>query len=265
MSELQLDLFAEVADVPVDVCPCLPHTREPSDIRDARQSAKVEPLRFILSDPDERWTITAAHLDEVKRGKATRRLVGRCSCGWVSEFGLHSFGQRSPDRLLAHLRSHQLESRPPAWQVEGERVGWRKVRLLDGRVHCASADCHRLAPLPGRRRSEPAAEHRLTGGFGEPCFLHGGLFYDRLYHWEEHDPEDHSGEPRWSFAGGLLDPQGVFWHFWCAPLEGRRPFGFLRDEERSTPADDCSDIEGSIPMSKAQPPRPPDQERNGAP
>jgi len=265
MSELQLDLFTDVTEAPVDAGGCLPISHEPSDIQGARQPPKVEPLRFILSEPDGRWTITTAHLDEVKRDKATRRLVGRCSCGWVSEFGLHSFGQRSPDRLLAHLRSHQLESRSPAWQVEGERNGWRKVSLLAGRVHCASAYCHRLGPLPGQRRTDLAAEHRLTGGFGEPCFLHGGILYDRLYHWEEHDPEDHSGEPRRSFAGGLLDPQGVFWHFWCAPFEGRRLFEFLRDEERSTPADDFLDIERSIPMPMAQPSRPPDQERNGAP
>jgi hypothetical protein len=30
----------------------------------------------------------------------------------------------------------------------------------------------------------------------------------------------------------------VFWHFWCAPLEGRRLFGFLREGERGATADD---------------------------
>lgn len=264
MTELQLDLFAAATDAPVATSRCPPRTPETSGIQCVRQSTEVEPIRFVLSDPEGRWTVTTSHQDEVKRGKATRRLIGRCSCGWTSEFGLHPYAHRGPDWLLVHLRSHQLESRPPVWQVEAEGNGWRKARLLAGRVHCASAECHRLSGPPGRRGRELGAEHRLTGGFGEPCNLHGGALYDRLYHWEEHDPEDHSGEPRQSFAGGLLDSQGVFWHFWCAPLEGRRPFGFLRDEERS-PTDDCSDIERSIPMPMIQPPRPPGQERNGAP
>lgn len=236
MSEVQLDLFAEVA-APIDAIWCPSQTHEPLLIQDARQSAATEPIRFVFADPEGRWTITTSHQDEVKRGKARRRLVGRCSCGWVSEFGLRSYGPCGPDRLLAHLRSHQLESRPPAWRVEAERKGWRKVRLLAGRVHCASSHCHRLGAPTGRRGRDLGVEYRLTGGFGEPCTAHGGALYDRPYHWEEHDPEDHSGEPRQSFAGGLLNPQGVFWHFWCAPIEGRRVFGFLREEERGTAAD----------------------------
>ncbi|MCZ7576279.1 MAG: hypothetical protein M5U18_04215 [Dehalococcoidia bacterium] len=244
MSELQLDLFAEVA-APVDAIQRPPHTDESLLIQGAGQPTGAEPIRFVLADPEGRWTITTSHEDEVRRGKTTRRLVGRCSCGWVSEFGLHSYGRSSPDRLLAHLRSHQLESRPPAWQVEAER------RLAEGTpprrtVHCASAQCHRLGPLTGRRGRDLSAEYRLTGGFGEPCIAHGGALYDRPYHWDEHDPEDHSGELRQSFAGGLLDPQGVFWHFWCAPLEGRRLFGFLRAEERSAPADDRSQGEDAF-------------------
>lgn len=238
MSELQLDLFAAAADVPVGTGRCPPRTPETLGIQSARQSAEAEPIRFVLSDPDGRWTVTTSHQDEVKRGKATRRFTGRCSCGWISEFGLHPYGRCGPDRLLVHLRSHQLESRPPVWQIEAEGNGWRKVRLLAGRVHCASAECHRLSRLPGRRVRDLGAEHRFAGGFGEPCKLHGGALYDRRYHWEEHDPEDHSGEPRQSLAGGLLDPQEVFWHFWCAPLDGRRLFGFLRENERAGTTDD---------------------------
>lgn len=112
-----------------------------------------------------------------------------------------------------------------------ERDGWRRVRLLAGRVHCAYADCQRLGPPPGKRRPDAGQEYRLAASFGEPCPEHGGALYDRPYHWEEHDPEDHCGEPRQSYAVGLLDPEGTFWHYWCAPLHGRRLFGFLHQEE----------------------------------
>ncbi len=87
-----------------------------------------------------------------KRGKVTRRMVGRCSCGWVSGFRLHPYGSSGPDLLVAHLRSHELETQPPAWRVDAELNGWRRVHLLAGRVHCASADCHRLGPPAGKRR-----------------------------------------------------------------------------------------------------------------
>lgn len=190
-----------------------------------------EPYAFTIADQRGRWTISAGHEDEVKRGKHTRRMVGRCSCGWVSDFHLHPYGRTGPDLLVAHLRSHQLESQPPQWVVEQERGSWSSVRLLAGRVHCSSAECHRLGTLPGQRRPPTDQAHRLSLGFGEPCQGHGGVAYDRPYHWEEHDPQDHSGEPRRSYAVGLLDPEGVFWHFWCAPVEGRRLFGFLHQRE----------------------------------
>ncbi len=194
-------------------------------------SPHVEPYRFSLTDPQGRWIIAAAHEDEVKRGKVTRRMVARCSCGWVSAFRLHPYGSTGPDLLVAHLRAHELETRPPAWRVDAERNGWRRVQLLAGRVHCASADCHRLGPPAGTRRPRAGQDYRLAAGFGEPCPGHGGALHDRVYHWEQHDPEDHSGEPKQSHAVGLLDPDGTFWHYWCAPLEGRGLFGFVRHEE----------------------------------
>ncbi|MBE0609236.1 MAG: hypothetical protein IH609_07645 [Dehalococcoidia bacterium] len=194
-------------------------------------SVGVEPYRFSLTDSQGRWIIAAAHEDEVKRGKVTRRMVGRCSCGWASGFRLRPYGSSGPDLLVAHLRSHELETRPPAWRVDAERDGWRQVQLLAGRVHCASADCHRLGPPAGKRRPEVGQEYRLAAGFGEPCPGHSGALHDRVYHWEEHDPEDHSGEPNQSHAVGLLEPDGTFWHYWCAPLNGRRLFGFVRDGE----------------------------------
>jgi len=133
--------------------------------------------------------------------------------------------------LVAHLRSHELETRPPAWGVDAERDGWRRVHLLAGRVHCASADCHRLGPPAGTRRPRTGQDFRLVAGFGEPCPGHSDVVHDRVYHWEEHDPEDHSGEPQQSHAVGLLDPDGTFWHYWCAPLVARHLFGFVRHEE----------------------------------
>ena len=129
------------------------------------------------------------------------------------------------------------ETQPPSWRVDAEPNGWRRVHLLAGRVHCASAECHRLGPPAGTRRAQTRQDYRLDAGFGEPCSGQGGALHDRLYHWEEHDPEDHSGEPKQSHAVGLLDPDGTFWHHWCAPLEGRALFGFLRAEERSDGAD----------------------------
>ncbi|MBE7518410.1 MAG: hypothetical protein HS107_04105 [Thermoflexaceae bacterium] len=247
MADRQLDLFGEaVADLPDIAAPReLPEEGDPllshhvtlvvahDDSRPIGDDSplQVEPYRFSLTDPQGRWIITAAHEDEVKRGKATRRMVGRCSCGWVSGFRLYPYGSTGPDLLVAHLRSHELETRPPAWRVDAERNGWRRVRLLAGRVHCASGNCHRLGPAPGKRRPEVGQEYRLAAGFGEPCPGHGGALHDRVYHWEEHDPEDHSGEPKQSHAVGLLDPDGTFWHYWCAPLEGRGLFGFVRDDE----------------------------------
>ena len=247
MDDRQLDLFGEaVADAPALVSaqkfsqagePTRSHdfilVAADDDCQPAGEtfSPQVEPYRFSLTDPEGRWLITAAHEDEAKRGKVTRRMVGRCSCGWVSGFRLHPYGSSGPDLLVAHLRSHELETRPPAWRVDAERDGWRRVHLLAGRVHCASADCHRLGPAPGRRRPKAGQEYRLAMGFGEPCPGHSGALHDRVYHWEEHDPEDHSGESKQSHAVGLLDPDGTFWHYWCAPLEGRGLFGFVRDDE----------------------------------
>lgn len=247
MAGRQLDLFGEVvADSLVTTLPNeISESRAPlpahpiiravmdddSAATEGLGFVAVEPCCFTLTDPQGRWNITAAHEDEVKRGKVTRRMVGRCSCGWVSGFRLHPYGSTGPDLLVGHLRSHELATRAPAWQVDAERDGWRRVRLLAGRVHCASADCHRLGPPPGRRHPDAGQEYRLAAGFGEPCPEHGGALYDRPYHWEAHDPEDHSGEPQQSHAVGLLDPDGTFWHYWCAPREGRGLFGFVRDDE----------------------------------
>lgn len=200
MVDRQLDLFGEVAAG-------APATTSPNETSEARVPliappivrvvadddsvatgcngpVAVEPYRFTLADPQGRWIITAAHEDEVKRGKVTRRMVGRCSCGWMSGFRPHPSGSTGPDLLLAHLRSHGLATRPPAWQVDAERAGWRRVHLLAGRVHCESADCNRLGSPPGRRRPDTGQEYRLAAGFGEPCSEHGGALYDRPYHWE---------------------------------------------------------------------------------
>lgn len=227
MTAQQLDLFSATAPVqlptgqaPPDLTPA--HGRGGDDELARRtQTAEVEPCRFTLSDPEGRWTITAAHEDETTRGKTKRSLVARCSCGWVLAFSARSYGTASPDRVLAHLRSHQLAARPAAFVVEEERDGWERVRLVGGRMHCASAECHRLA----------AKDHRVLGGFAEACPEHGGALHDRLYHWEEHDPEDYSSEPPTSHRSCLRDPDGRTWHYWCAPLEGRGLFGFLREDE----------------------------------
>lgn len=249
VADRQLDLFGEaMADCLATASPLgLPEAGDPlrshhvtlvaadDDSRPIGDDSPlhVEPYRFSLTDPQERWIVTAAHEDEVKRGKVTRRMVGRCSCGWVSGFRLHPYGSSGPDLLVAHLRSHELETRPPAWRVDAERHGWRRVHLLAGRVHCASADCHHLGPPAGKRRPRASQDYRLAAGFGEPCPGHSGALHDRVYHWEEHDPEDHSGEPKQWHAVGLLDPDGTFWHYWCAPLHGRCLFGFRRDDEIS--------------------------------
>lgn len=260
MSDLQLGLFGEDTDLrPLPeilvTTQCQAETRgvvgDPvtETVSDppgqGAASLAVEPYIFSLVDPQGRWTITAGHVDEVKRGKATRRMVGRCSCGWVSEFNLHPCGRTGPDLLLGHLRSHQLESQPPQWLVDAQHEGWIQVRLLAGRVHCAAVACHRLGPLPGQRRPASGQEHRLSMGFGEPCQLHGAALYDRPYHWAEHDPEDHHGEPQKSYAVGLLDPAGAFWHYWCAPFEVRHLFGFLRKEERTASAYEV--VSGAVP------------------
>lgn len=208
-------------------------TTGPARGHDGHALVAAETYIFSLVDPQGRWAISAGHVDDVTRRKITRRMVGRCSCGWVSDFNLHPYGRTGPDLLIGHLRSHQLEARPPQWLVDAEHEGWKQVRLLAGRVHCAATDCHRLGPLPGQRRPAGGQEHRLSMGFGEPCRLHGGALYDRPYHWAEHDPEDHHGEPQKSFAGGLLDPAGTFWHYWCAPAPARYRFGFIHPEELS--------------------------------
>ena len=77
-----------------------------------------------------------------------------------------------------------------------------------------------------RTSASPRASASRVPGTAARCTLH-----DRVYHWEEHDQEDHSGEPKQSHAVGLLDPDGTFWHYWCAPLAGRGLFGFVRDDE----------------------------------
>ena len=245
MTSQQLDLFG-AAGIAVTPAASRPFDRvrvhrrpEPSgdaddqcaerdDIGEAAPAANAEPYRLTLADPDGRWTITAAHEDETTRGKAKRSLVARCSCGWVQPFSARSYGTASPDRLLAHMRTHQLTATPPAFVVEERRDGWYRVRLTGGRMHCASAECHRLAPN----------DHRVQGGFAEPCPEHGGSLHERSYHWEEHDPEDHSGESRTSHKSFLRGPDDRVWHYWCAPLEGRRLFGFVHEGEEAVEEED---------------------------
>jgi hypothetical protein len=158
--------------------------------------------------------------------------------------------------VLAHLRTHQLAAVPPAIAVEERRDAWDRVRLLGGRMHCARAECHRFAPK----------DHRVLSGFAEACSEHGGSLHDRVYHWEEQDPEDHSGEPPKSHKNFLRGPDGLVWHYWCAPIEGRRLFGLVREEERLVPdedpdADDPSaepaPIEGDAAPVPAEPPESP--------
>ncbi len=130
VADRQLDLFGEAVADPSAIAstrglaeagnPLPSHhaTLVPAD-NDSRPTGdnsplEVEPYRFSLTDPQGRWIITAAHEDEVKRGKVRRRMVGRCSCGWVSGFRLHPYGSIGPELLVAHLRSHELETRLPA-------------------------------------------------------------------------------------------------------------------------------------------------------
>lgn len=148
MADRQLDLFGEVVagasatTLPNEISearvPLIPHPiveavlDDDSVATECHGSVAVEPYRFTLTDPQGRWIITAAHEDEVKRGKVTRRMVGRCSCGWVSGFRLHLYGSTGPDLLVAHLRSHQLEKHPPSWQVDAERDGGAECTCLPG-------------------------------------------------------------------------------------------------------------------------------------
>ncbi len=124
MADRQLDLFGEVvADSPATGLPneisdarvpLIPHlivravVADDSVATECHGSVAVESYRFTLTDSQGRWIITAGHEDEVKPGKLTRRMVGRCSCGWVSGFRLHSYGSTGPDLLVARLRSHGL-------------------------------------------------------------------------------------------------------------------------------------------------------------
>lgn len=232
MTAQQLDLFG--ATVPTQIPAQAPpdvEAKEGSHARDAlplpTPAVEVELYRFALSDPEGRWTISATHEDTTTRGKTKRSLVARCSCGWVLAFSARSYGTASPDRVLAHLRSHQLAARPAAFAVEEERDGWQRARLVGGRMHCASPECHRLA----------ARDHRVLGGFAEACAEHGGALHDRAYHWAEHDPEDYTSELPSSHRGCLRDLDGHTWHYWCAPLEGRRLFGFVRPDEQTADPD----------------------------
>ncbi|MEZ4503120.1 MAG: hypothetical protein R3C39_10885 [Dehalococcoidia bacterium] len=258
MTAQQLDLFGTTGLVTVPMAqPSRDRAAEneprASEELDAQApSANVEPYRFKLADPDGRWTITAAHEDETMRGKTRRSLVARCSCGWMQPFSPRSYGTASPDRILAHMRSHQLAARPPAFAVEEECGAWQQARLLAGRMHCASAECHRLAPK----------DHRIVGGFAEACPEHGGTLHDRVYHWEEHDPEDYASEPPTSHKGCLRGPDGRTWHYWCAPLEGRRLFGFVREDEGDI---EPNDWDGDDDSADAPPLAAPDVEPDESP
>lgn len=112
-----------------------PHP-EREDVGASAPCAKVEPYRYTLSDPAGRWTITAAHEDGTVRGKTKRSLVARCSCGWVQPIQRAVVGHpRAPDRVLAHLRTHQLTAVPPAfvttsWTPREAGAGTRRLTLV---------------------------------------------------------------------------------------------------------------------------------------
>lgn len=181
----------------------------------------AEPYAFTISDPRGRWTIEARHEDEVVRGKPRRTMRARCSCAWMVAFSPRTFGgPASLDRVLEHLRRHQLEAMPAAYSIKRECDGWAQVILVAGVMHCSSVDCQQLKPKDFRAPL-----------FGEPCPEHGGKLYDRVYHWSVADPEDYVAEPKEPSQGGIRDAGGKLWHYWCAPIEARRLFGFVRAEE----------------------------------
>ncbi len=181
----------------------------------------AEPYAFTLNDHRGRWTIAARHHDEIVRGKPRRTMVATCSCGWSKPFSVRSYAATGLEHVIGHLRRHQLEALPATYSVERECGGWQQVILTAGRMHCA-APCHLLKPK----------EFRATSGFGEPCAEHGGALHDRHYHWTEVDPEDHGGDPRPSTNGFIRGAGGMTWHYWCAPIEARAVFGFLRPDQR---------------------------------
>ncbi|MYI83688.1 MAG: hypothetical protein F4056_10580 [Chloroflexi bacterium] len=180
----------------------------------------VEPYCFVLSDAARRWTVRLEAEGQVERGTPQRRLVARCSCGWAWAVARYGGGAAGLGSLFEHLRDHVLAAAAPVVRVEQTSGEWRRVRLAGGRVHCA-ADCW-------------AVPRRGTGSVPNPlpCAEHGGSLRSRLHHWETSDPAA-SGQV---VEGSLLEgPDGRLWHFWCAPLEGRRLFGFVREEEESEP------------------------------
>ena len=178
----------------------------------------VEPYGFTVSDAESRWTVTLAVEESTRRGKSERLLVARCACGWT----VPSVAQYAPgagfSTLFEHLRDHVLAATAPAIRVEATRDGWSNVRLAGGRVHCAAPECWLVTKKSPSPPGQPVA-----------CHEHGGSLHSPVYHWERADPAD-VGYFR---EGHLLrGPDGVFWHLWCAPIEGRRLFGFVREYEQ---------------------------------
>ena len=181
----------------------------------------VEPYGFTVSDAGSRWTVTLAAEEVGRRGKRERALVARCTCGWT----MPSVAQYAPgsgfSTLFEHLRDHVLAAAAPVIRVEETKDEWSNVRLAAGRVHCAAPECWLVTKKSPGPPGQPVA-----------CQEHGGSLHSRVYHWERADPADVG-----YFSEGrmLRGPDGLFWHPWCAPLEGRRLFGFVREYEQEMP------------------------------
>ena len=206
----QVPLFGNEAWVPLHGAP--PAVEVESDVARAQL---VEPYSFVATDARGRWTVTVRAEERTHRGKTERNVVARCTCNWsvaVSRYGSTGF-----ESVFDHLRDHVLSDSPVTIRVEETREDWSLVRLAGGRVHCASPACAVFTKT-------------LPPGHVLACPEHGGSLHSRVYHWESVDPTvgTYSHEP-----GLLRAPDGQFWHFWCAPLEGRRLFGFVRADEQT--------------------------------
>ena len=185
------------------------------------QGRLVDPYSFVLSDSESRWTVTVQSEEGKRRGKTERALVGRCTCGWT----VPSVSRYSPgagfDALFEHLRDHVLSAAAPVIRVEETRDGWSSVRLAGGRVHCA-AECALVT------KTNPGPPERPVA-----CGEHGGSLHSRTYHWARTDPE---ADGYFIEASLLRGPDGTLWHLWCAPMEGRHLFGFVRENEQGAPS-----------------------------
>ena len=156
---------------------------------------------WLLHETDYNWRVLAS-----EGGKL--RAVGDIGTHWIDAVSF-VLGAKATD-VFAHIETFHKTRKRPKSEVQTFSKADPKA-LIDYKVD--TEDFGSVLLKFYEHHSVDAALH------------------DRVYHWEEHDPEDHSGEPKPSHAVGLLDADGTFWHYWCAPLEGRGLFGFVRDDE----------------------------------